>query len=505
MNSLPIIHEMGLALERHTSDQYKVWKSNAKLKATSIGQLYKLIMTGKYKKDEDLAKAMGYDSANSTYRAIKSELKKELENLFLYVKVKTPKGKPKDHHVKLQFNKEFAGWLNMNLCGAGNAFADRGESLYMEAKRNDFTTEASMILTRIMATNVIFTNKEKYEKYKNEKIGLSKELSILDLGVKYFSKIQNLYANTKATKTYLYSEIEKDYLHFLSEAEGVSTPTIDKYRFLLKIYLHSSINAHNVVFETAKAAIKHYEQFENICVDATKSFNYYLMEGYAKHKDYDMMKCYAEENLELLEEGSLVWFKTIEIYAFCCLHLRQYAKAAELLLLATAHPLYDTINAIARDVFRFIEAHLHLLKEARVFVPAPKSDIGAAFLVDFKFARFASDLEITGDKQGLTIVEILLEIGFSIVRKKSEQLIDRMEAIEKFFQRHTDEEGHERILAFLQLLKLGFKHNWKKSDIPAEALQPHYEALAASGIDFSNQRLDMEFIDYLNFFELLLR
>jgi hypothetical protein len=156
-----------------------------------------------------------------------------------------------------------------------------------------------------------------------------------------------------------------------------------------------------------------------------------------------------------------------------------------------------------RDNLRFIEAHLYLQYELGEYKPKRK-EFQAHYSQKFKFINLTGDLEVSStDRQGLGIVELLLDIVFDLLRENKnekvsslkKEVIERLDAIEKYFQRHTDLEGYERLIAYYRLIRLGIKHNWKSASIEKEA-PPFYEVLDGEYEIFSSQRFDVEYLPY---------
>lgn len=503
MNSIQLIKEMVFSLERNKSEMIRDWLM--KQNKTQMGRLYKAILKGGIKSDADAAAILGYNSEKeASYRKFKASFKDRLEELFLFVDIKISKEKPREAQLIANLNKQYAAWQNMALAGANNALAARGEELYAEAKRYSLIKNARMIITSLLSVPIIRSDNEKFNYYNNELIWLERIVELEALGSSIFIKMQRLFQNTKASKLSFFQEFEKDYTDFIAKTEGFNSPLINLFRYLLKICLYSINNSHAVVFETAKEGYEYFDKQEVLFTDLIKALNLYLIEGYAKQKNFELMEHHALINLDIVEEGRNPWFKTLEIYAFCSLNLGQYEKAALLIEQTYNHELYENQNALLRDTFTFLEAHLYLLYALGAFQPQ-KPSIKEHYSKPFRFSRFVNNLEIAGaDKQGLLVVQTLLEISFQLIRGDNDDLIDRLDAIEKFFQRNTELEGHERVLAFYRLLRLGIKHNWQPSLIQQDA-QPYYDILENIDSSLANQRFDMEFIPYLDYFALLLQ
>jgi hypothetical protein len=257
-----------------------------------------------------------------------------------------------------------------------------------------------------------------------------------------------------------------------------------------------------IVFETAKEAAAYFEELPVVYVNMVKFFNHYLIEGYAKIQDYRQVEYYAQQNIDLLQEGQNSWFKTYEMFAFATLRLGHYEKAAELLQFLKSHELYENQQPILRDNIEFMEAHLFFLFEVQVFKPKCKT-FQTYFAKPLRMQHFVNDLEVAAaDRQGLAIVHILMEVAVKLIRGEEKNFLERIEAVEKFFQRNTELEGHERLLAFFRLLQLGIKHHWDRKKIDKEG-QESFELLASQESVLANQRFDLEYIPYITFFDLI--
>ena len=122
----------------------------------------------------------------------------------------------------------------------------------------------------------------------------------------------------------------------------------------------------------------------------------------------------------------------------------------------------------------------------------------------FRLSRFLNEMEVfSKDKQGMNIAILIIEILLGIAQKKYDELIDRVEAMDKYRSRYLREEEVARANHFLRMLLQIPKNSFRREEAIAKACDDQ-RALEAIPIEMANQTFEIEIIPYEKLWEIAL-
>ena len=149
-------------LERNKSEELQAWIT--KNKGTHQGNLYHGILKDRYKNDKEACDDIyGKGSETGKYRKLKGDLRNNLENLVVFLKVK-PKMVNDAEHEFAMVNKDFAIFNNLILAGGNLCVVDKGERLYERALAVGKTLIAATTAKMLIGRGAIKQDKEKFDK-----------------------------------------------------------------------------------------------------------------------------------------------------------------------------------------------------------------------------------------------------------------------------------------------------------------------------------------------------
>ncbi len=498
------LKELVILLERHKSEELEIWKNNNR--KSNQGVLYQYYLKHPKVSDKEACDYVyGKVEDSGKFRKLKSDLRDNLENLVLFMKIKAKMNKDATHELSL-INKEFAVLQNLAILSANLSLIDKGERLFERAIKVGGATLVAKTTTKILiGAKDIKTNKEKYTYYAQKSEELISLLKLEEKAAILYSTIQTWASETKASLRHRVPEIEAMLKDFRAEKENLSSVSLDFYDLILELCVYSAANNHTKVFEQAQKGITHLNSLPFFHKNYMKSFHFYLIVGHGYRKEYTEAAAYGILNLEWIEEAAPSWFKTLELMTYAALRSAKYEVAVTHYLHATKHELFEQNSTpMMRDIFKVYFAQISLMHEGGRY--APSKDYTDLFKNKFRLGNFINDLEITEkDKSGLNVSVLFVDIAFELIRGNANQITERFEAIQKYLQRYAEEEGKGRVYSYAKLMEGGIKYNWKVKNLRNEALfkAPLYH-LETTDVDILNMRFELEVLPYEELWEFIL-
>ena len=497
------LKELVILLERHKSEELEIWKSNNR--KSNQGLLYQYYLKHPKVSDKDACDYVyGKVTDSGKFRKLKSDLRDNLENLALFMKIKPKMNKDATHELAL-INKEFAILQNLAMASANLSLIDKGERLFEKVIRvGGATLMAKTTIKVLIGAKDIKTNKEKYVYYMQKSEELGKLLKLEEKAAIHYSTIQTWASRTKASLKHRVPEIEAILTDFRKEKENLNSVVLDFYDLMLELCVYSAANNHTKVFEQAQKGVTYFNELPFFHKDYVKSFHFYLIVGHGYRKEYAEAASYGALNLEWIEEGTPSWLKTLELLTYAALRSTAYEAAVKHYLHATKHELYESNSTpMMRDMFKVYFAQISLMQEGGRYVPS--KEYADLFKNKFRLGNFKNDLEITEkDKSGLNVSVLFVDIAFELIRGNADQISERFEAIQKYLQRYAEEEGSGRVYSYAKLLELGIKYDWRVKKLKGEEFEPPLHHLQTTQVDILNMRFEIEVLPYEEIWEFLL-
>ena len=486
-------------LERNKSEELQAWIT--KNKGTHQGNLYHGILKDRYKTDKEACDDIyGKGSETGKYRKLKGDLRNNLENLVVFLKVK-PKMANDAEYESAMVNKDFAIFNNLIIGGGNLCVVDKGERLYERALAVGKTLIAATTAKMLIGRGAIKQDKEKFDKYVKHVEELSKVLKAEDLGAIYTSTAQTWSRKTKASLKKRVPEIEVMFEKYKEALGDLSSPFTKYYEFTLELYIHSAANNHTKTLEVAERGLAYFEKLPFVYPSFLKSFNYYVIIQRGYIKDYEQANIYGQLNLSWLTVGTTSWFKTLELLTYAALRSGNYEAATTHWHEATKHPFFaDNSDAMMRDIFKIYFSQIKMMQESGVYLPSEK--YSAIFKDKFRVSTFKNDLELAEkDKSGLNIAILFADIIFQVLRGQFDDIEIHFEATQKYLQRYAQEEGDSRVYQYAKLVEGGIRVNWDYKKMQGEEfakILAYMGTLESSAMD---SRFEFEVITYEELWE----
>jgi hypothetical protein len=406
-------------------------------------EFFTLLIDGKLKSDQDAVKHFYGEKAtvqNQSYRRFKSNFRDRLINSLFFINVNHPHFSDLEA-ATMNIQKEWAAINILFAKGDVDLGVKLAEHLLPMAKKYELTEIVVYIVDRLKeAYGGQIGDRKKYIYYK----WLQKEqMEIWQAEIKAKDLYQELriqFIKSTAHKP-LIAEIAKNGLEELEPALNKhKTFRLIFYAYIVKMGLFSTDNDFQAVIKTADEAI---DVFRKKPFTAQRAINTFLNQKlvcYIQLKEYENGQLAFAEALAVQNEGSLGWFKTLEHATTLAFRTKNYEEAYILFSRAWNNEKIKTLTLRHLEIWHLFKAYLYFL----ISIGKIKSvTLKSEEFRDFKLIRFLNDVTLFGrDSEGMRISVLLIEIALNLVDEKYGKMIDSIEALTRYRQRHLSK-SHE--------------------------------------------------------------
>ncbi|TNE69184.1 MAG: hypothetical protein EP344_00550 [Bacteroidetes bacterium] len=464
-------------------------------------RLYNLIAEGKVETDEQaMAELYPGRAKTVSYQRIKKSLRKYLVQMLLVIDLNLP------HYNSRQkaYFEAYKNWGAIKLLLGKNAHQTTltlaGEVL-RTSQRYDFTDLAlDMVRTLRLYHGSIEGNLKKYEKYGKQVERLEKVFYFENLAEDLYTDLVIRFINNKSTKREV-PKIARAYFNRI--AEGLKA--YDSYRLhftgrLIEIIIYTSVNDYKNTIAICDKAIRFFDNKPYVANVPLQVFLYQEMVCYVQLRDYPRGRKAADRGLKLLEYGSFNWFKYQELLLLLSLHARQYQNAYTIYKDTIRHRRFKSLPGSIVQIWKIFEAYLYyLIQVERIEVPE-----GETVIKRVRMMRFVNDVPIfSKDKRGLNIPVLIFQILYLILTKEYDNVIDRMEAIQKYSSRYLKKDDNYRSNCFIKMVLQIADSGFHRAAVIRNA-EKHVKNLEGKPLDFANQSHDIEIIPYEDLWQMAL-
>lgn len=418
---------------------------------SKLMKLYYGIVEGQFKTDEEAAEALyGVSDPGSKYAKLKHDLRKRLTSLLFLLNFDS-REYPK---VFREFFKCHINWVAVKILftlGATQTAVKMLKKLLKQARKYEFLEIVTDCYRLLRAYHGNSTGQQKKVAEYTRKVGQYLRLQEAEITVEgFYYDLLAYYVTDKSTKQFI-SELAGEYLNRLL-AEPPERMT-NNYFFKFKmIELIQYMSVHD------------YERTIRVCREAAdffraKSFFHpqHLAIFYCQWiasciflGRYEEGRRNVRECLRLLRKGNYNWYQAKKLEVQLAFYSGDYQKSylvcAEMF---RSHDLRKQ-HQLIQEEWRLFEAYVQLLVLSGKF----KEQGQRKKLRRFRLNRFLNEFTLfSKDKCGMNIPILVAQTLLLISESKYDQVIDRLEALEKYAYRHLKKEELVRSSLFIQLLQ----------------------------------------------------
>ena len=467
---------------------------------SKINQLYHLISSREAITDAEAKSLIALNGKGaSAYSNLKAKLKTRLLNTLFFIDV--DKRNYTDRQAAyLRINRDLAAAKILLAKLSLELAVDELEKVLRLAEKFEFTEAALEVARLLRLHSGTRGNEKKYQKY----VALYQKYAEINrwenLAEQQYADLMFHYEKKQSTSVEL-QQLATQYYRELKE--GIEKNTSYKFRFyaaLVQFYQHTCVNDYIVLLPQTRKVIQFFEQKAYQAHTPIQICLHHQLVAYLQKRDYENGLAVGIQTQKFLEKGSYNWFKNQEYLLILALHSSEYQKAYEHYLIATNHSQFKSLPEEVRDIWEIYRAYLHFLLKQAFFEVAPKENSFSKFRIN----RFLNDQpHFSKDKRGMNVAILVIQILFYLQEKKHELANDRIEAVQKYAQRHLYKQDSLRSYYFIRLLLCIPRGNFDKETVLKVAKRPL--AKFKDSIDLkSNPFHKMEIIPYQKIWEIAL-
>ncbi|HQU58490.1 MAG: hypothetical protein KDD02_06520 [Phaeodactylibacter sp.] len=470
--------------------------------SSKMQEFYDLIADGSFSEDDEAAAHFyGADKSTPSFQKLRKNLKDRLVNSLFIIDLKQASYTDRQK-AYYECYKEWAAAKILFGKNARTAAVGIARKLLKIAKKYEFTELIVDIChTLRLFHGTIEGDYKKYQQY-NEDFKAHEQMWIQEnRAEEYFIELSIGFINSKATKTEFQEKARAYHKAVQPAMEQYNSYHLHLCGRLIEVSIFTAVNDYRNTLQVCDQAIAFFEKKGFVASVPLQVFHYQKFICHIQLREFDQARLAAEDCLKYLEEGKFNWFKLYELYFLLYTHNEQYLKAREILNKIIAHPNFPELPGNVQETWKISEAYLYFLETAGKLSP-PSNE--AEHASSFRLSKFLNEMEVfSKDKQGMNIPILIIELLLGIATQKYDELIDRVEAMDKYRTRYLRDEEIIRSNYFLKMLLQIPKNAFRRADAMSKA-EEDYMALAAIPIEMANQTFEIEIIPYEKLWEYIL-
>lgn len=399
-------------------------------------QMYQQILKGKVKTDDEAARFLYGKEGHKNmpkYRTFKTEFKKRVLTSMIFIDASHQDFDGYQQAV-YEINLEWTTIKAASRHGLYGVAASLAELLLETAQKHNYTEIVVQILDLLKISAARQADKKKFAVYQ-ERSEYYNGLWLAEQKAKDYANLLKMeYVKTAEYKAHM-STTARVYFEELK-------PLLEKYdsvvlylnAFIVEIYIYSTVNDYKNLLDVAERSLRYFSAKKFTLNVALSVFLEQRMVALMMLRRYAEAYDAINESLALRQKGTFNWFKGQESKVALCFRMCRYTEGYAVYKEVVAMPDFDKVlTGMSKEIWLIFNAYFHLLYKLGT----------AADLVlmekTFDFQVLIKDMPtLNGDKRGMRLEILILEICFMMSKKQRDDLIDRIDALQKQFSRYTE-------------------------------------------------------------------
>ncbi len=497
---MEILREMVQVLTKYKTKQIEVL-GNPTDNPSKVHEFYEAIANGTFKTDEEAAAHFfDGDVRNQSYKNLKSRLKNRLVNTVFFIEANDSMF---NEYEKAYLNcyKDWAAAKIFMGKSAKNAGVNICTKVLKQAIKADFTDiviEVSRNLRQFYGA--IGYYKRKFEYYndllKEYLIIREKELLIEE----YYLRLTSYFLLGKSLDSDLIKDANQYSMLIKDDLNAYNTFNILLAGGMIEIIKLMGVNNYKDTAEFCQKIILRFEAKPVIWRSGLATFFFQKIVCHTQLKEFEKGRVSVETMFKYLEVGTFNWFKGQELYMYLLLYTKNYQDSFKLFGQVTKNKRYEFLPNRIKEKWQIFKAYIYLLIEVD-FITINKDD---KLFTKFKLGKFLNEVPtFSQDKRGINISILSLQIIFTIIQKKYNRAIDRIEAIEKYTSRYLKKDTNFRSNCFIKMLLEIPKEGFHRVAVERKA-KKYRQRIEEMPIEVANQSHSIEIIPYEELWEIVL-
>jgi hypothetical protein len=463
-----------------------------------IQQLYDLLQQESVADDDSAAEQLyGKDKSHSGYQKLRGTLKSRLLNSLFLIDLKRSGYKDRQN----AYFEAYREWAAAKIL-LGKQAHTAALSIMLKLLKISRKFEFTELLIDLLHTlrvyyGTIEGDPKKYKAYNEEYKATQQRWIEESLAEELYLSLSVEFVNEKATKRELQKQAVESYLSVKPALEKYDSYQLHLCGRLLEVSQFTVVNNYEQALEVCERAIQFFEAKPYSATVPLQVFSYQRLVCYLQLQQPEPAFEAAVHCKNYVTEGDFNWFKVQEVLTLLNMHSQNYEAAAEVITNVTAHRNLGRQPQNVQESWRIAEAYLYFLQEAGV--------LSREWVRDFRPARFFNEIEVfSKDKKGMNIPILFLEILLKTISKDRMELVDRVEALDKYRSRYLKNQAElRRSELFMRLLLLLPKNAFDKAVVMEKAGE-ELQQLNNLPLELARQPFEIEIIPYEVLWEVLL-
>lgn len=463
---------------------------------SKVAQLYEGIRSGQFT-DEETARVHLYGASNNAgFSNIKHQLKKRLLDRLLFLD--TPSQNLPIERAFFRVHRQFLACQFLLRSGGRQSAVYLLQRIQKEAAQFEFTElEIEILRSLRYHFSVILGDKTSYQQTDAslQRVLYRYQAEIAADG--FHEELLRHYVKNRSTKKHLYELAQ----HFEQQLETILENTVSvrllHRLFFIRVAKHMCINDYQGTIQSCQNALTTFDAREHVPQSVHRTYLYQLIVSYIQQRAYQEAEQSLQRLFDFLQEGMSNWFKALEIQCKLALHAQKYQQAYATWQHAVNHSSFRKLYPQAKEKWKVLEAYLHFLGQlGKVEIPER--------MRKFRLGRFINEVPtFSRDKRGLNIPILIIQILFLIYQNRRMQVLERLEALERYSSRYIQRNEHYRSNCFIKMLL-----QLPKAQFHPKALhrytEKYGERLRGVPIEMADESHEIEIIPYEQLWEFVL-
>lgn len=463
-----------------------------------IQQLYDMLQEKSVEDDDAAAGELyGKDKSYSGYQKLRGSLKSRLINALFLIDLKRSGYKDR----KNAYFEAYREWAAAKIL-LGKQARTAALSIMLKlakiSRKFEFTElQLDLLHTLRVYYSTIEGDARKYKAYNQEYKLVQQKWMEESLAEELYLSLSVEFVNEKATKRELQKQAVESYLTVKPALEKYDTYQLHLCGRLLEVSQFTVVNDYKQALEVCERAIQFFEAKPYSATVPLQVFSYQRLICFLQLQQPEPAFEAAAYCGKYVTEGDFNWFKIQEVLTLLHMHNQHYEEAAVVITSAVGHRNFESMPQNVQESWRIAEAYLYFLQSVGA--------LSEKWVTDFRPARFLNGIEVfSKDKKGMNIPILLLEILLKTIDGGRDELIDRVDALDKYRTRYLNQaEDLQRSNLFMKLLLYLPKNAFDKT-IVLEKAAKDWQCLQQMPIPLASQPFEIEIVPYETLWELLI-
>ncbi len=422
-------------------------------------KLYDGILEGKITNDKEAgALIYGPKFDQNTYVRTKYRLEEKLINSLFFINLNEP------HFTDFQKNyykchKDAAAVKFLIGKAARNAAVSLAEKTIRLAVKYELT-EITLDLGRILKKHfrIYNPNKEKANYYINLVKYHKHVLDLEMLAEDFKEEINSQFSPSRANQAFQIEKVNKYEIILRNKIKEFSSYKLKLNYYQIASFKYRINNNYLEVIRISQEALHYFEKITNKnSVGPIAVFSIDILFSCVISKNHELGSSIFKKVNQIVPEGSINWFLSLEGYILLCFHTHKYTETYELQKLAVNHKKYTQLPKQYSEIWKIYGAYCHFLIENNK-LDLPKENR------PFKVAKFLNEVpQFSKDKKGINISILIIHVLFLLQRKKRDAVVDRIDALKQYSYRYLIKDETLRSNCFIKMLAKMVKANFHKN------------------------------------------